>query len=179
MSDEALERRAAALVNPVSGLANDYLNVFNELVMLVEQLPSMPDLIDVVVAWRPISYQAYFAKSSLPGRQAALDHYETLSADIRRDFEDVVADLDRCATGSVAAIRLCLRRGGDDQEATLAMLCEKASATMHPLLAKAADLVDHGESRAAEDAQMRADRLLAVRIQALKDIKSFQDRSRS
>ena len=31
-------RRAEALVNPASGLANDYLNLFNEIVMLLEQL---------------------------------------------------------------------------------------------------------------------------------------------
>src|ERR1700759_5053507 len=40
----AREKRAEALVNPASGLANDYLNLFNEIVMLIEQLPTMPEL---------------------------------------------------------------------------------------------------------------------------------------
>jgi len=34
-----LQSRAEAIVNPASGLANDYLNLFNEIVMLIEQLP--------------------------------------------------------------------------------------------------------------------------------------------
>ncbi len=176
-NDADLERRAAALVNPQSGLANDYLNVFNELVMLVEQLPMMPDLIDDILAWRPISYKDYFAKSNLPGRQVALDNYEKMSADLRQEFEAVVADLDRCATGSVAAIRLNLRRQGQDPE-ILAGLCAKAGAAMHGILARASNIVDHGASLAAENAQLRADRLLAVRIQALRDVKDFQDRPR-
>ncbi|HTJ03030.1 MAG TPA: hypothetical protein VL492_09555 [Methylovirgula sp.] len=37
-----LQSRAEAIVNPASGLANDYLNLFNEIVMLIEQLPVMP-----------------------------------------------------------------------------------------------------------------------------------------
>ncbi len=36
---EDIQRRAEAIVNPASGLANDYLNLFNEIVMLIEQLP--------------------------------------------------------------------------------------------------------------------------------------------
>jgi hypothetical protein len=172
-----LEKRAAELVNPDSGLANDYLNVFNELVMLVEQLPVMPELIDDILAWRPISYKDYFAKSMLPGRQQALDNYERLSPDVRREFEGIVADLDRCATGSVAAIRLALRRK-DPDPTPLANLCAKASAAMHGILTRATNLVNHGASKAAENAQLRADRLLAVRIQALRDVKDFANRRR-
>ncbi len=170
-----LERRAADLVNPESGLANDYLNVFNELVMMVEQLPSMPEFIDDITAWRPISYEDYFNNSKLPGRRQALENYQRLAAGLRREFEEVVADLDRCATGTVAAIRLHLRRRAQDSEA-LAALCYKGSAAMHGILSRATDIVNHGASRAAEHAQSRADRLLAVRIRALRDVKDFQDR---
>jgi hypothetical protein len=176
-TDGDLERRAAALVNPESGLANDYLNVFNELLMLVEQLPMMPDLIDDIVAWRPISYKDYFVKSTLPGRQTALENYEKLAADLREEFEAVVADLDRCATGCVAAIRINIRRKNKDPE-VLAALCAKAATAMHAILARATDIVNNGQSVAAENAQLRADRLLAIRIQALRDIKDFQDRPR-
>jgi hypothetical protein len=137
----------------------------------------MPDLIDDIVAWRPISYKDYFAKSTLPGRQVALENYERLSAELRHEFEAVVADLDRCATGSVAAIRINVRRQSQDPD-ILAALCAKAGASMHAILARATDIVNHGASLAAENAQMRADRLLAVRIQALRDVKDFQNRPR-
>jgi len=58
--------QGAALVNSVSGLANDYLNLFAEILMLIENLPTMPDLMPDILAWRPISYQDYFAKSARP-----------------------------------------------------------------------------------------------------------------
>jgi hypothetical protein len=175
---QSLEQRAAALVNPVSGLANDYLNVFNELLMLVENLPSMPDLIDDVLAWRPVSYEAYFRGSSLPGRQQALEAYERLDSGLRREFEDIVADLDRCATGSVAAIRLRIKKRRDRNPEALAALCAKASETMRDILGRAANIVDYGASQAEENAQRRADRLLAVRIQALRDLQDFHNRPR-
>ena len=177
-NDDALEARAAALVNPESGLANDYLNVFNELVMLVEQLPMMPELIDDIIAWRPISYEDYFRKSNLPGRAVALDNYQKLAPDLRQAFEEVVAELDRCATGNVAAIRIAYRRARERDPAAFEDLCSRAASALHALLARATHIVNYGAAREAENAQMRADRLLAVRIQALKDIKDFQDRPR-
>ncbi len=74
----SLQARAEAIVNPASGLANDYLNLFNEIVMLIEQLPQMPELIDDILRWRPVSYQSYFANSVLPGRASAQAEAEPL-----------------------------------------------------------------------------------------------------
>ncbi len=175
-AQRTLEGRAAALVNTQSGLASDYLNVFNSLVMLVEQLSDMPDLIADIVAWRPISYIDYFDHSNLPGRAEALENYQRISADLRGRFEEIVAELDRCATGAVVAIRLQFRRASEPDPDKLRALCAKTCETLHTLLRRASDLVDHGLAPAEESAQMRADRLLAVRIQALRDLKSFQDR---
>jgi len=171
---DGLESRAAALVNPASGLANDYLNVFNELVMLVEHLPMMPDLIKDVLAWRPISYEDYFRKSSLPGKKAALENFERLPSDLRREFEEVVAELDLCATGTVAAIRLQLRRRADDVEG-LSSLCAKGASAMHGILKRATGIVNTGvptPAELAELAQSRADRLMAVREHAQRDVQN-------
>jgi hypothetical protein len=49
--EEAVEAlQSKTLVNPVSGLANDYLNLFNELVMMLEQIPQMPELLQDLLA---------------------------------------------------------------------------------------------------------------------------------
>jgi hypothetical protein len=37
---------AAANINPQSGLATDYLNHFNEAIMLLEMIPDMPDCVE-------------------------------------------------------------------------------------------------------------------------------------
>jgi hypothetical protein len=155
----SLPARAEAIVNPASGLANDYLNLFNEIVMLIEQLPSMPELIDDILRWRPVSYQSYFATSVLPGRTSALEAYAALDAAFRRDFEAVVADLDRRAVGAVAAIRRQHKSGSVGSAATLEV-CTRAGEAMREVLLKATDLVNHGTRVARETEQERADRLL-------------------
>ena len=44
-------------INPVTGLATDYLNHFNEAIMLLEMLPVAPDCKEDFLAWRPMSYR--------------------------------------------------------------------------------------------------------------------------
>ena len=48
-------RLAAANINPVTGLASDYLNHFNEAIMLLEMLAAMPDCVDDFLAWQPLT----------------------------------------------------------------------------------------------------------------------------
>jgi hypothetical protein len=155
----SLESRAEAIVNPASGLANDYLNLFNEIVMLIEQLPVMPELIDDILRWRPVSYQSYFAKSVLPSRASALEAYGALDAGFRRDFEAVVADLDRRAVGAVAAIRRHHKAGSLSSPAATE-LCLRAGEGMRIVLLKATELVNYGTRLSRETEQERADRLL-------------------
>ena len=173
----ATEARAKALVNPTSGLANDYLNIFNELVMLVEQLPDIPEFAEDIFAWRPRSYQDYFAASILPGSASALEAYDRLDLRFRKEFEALVHDLDRIATGSVVAIRRCLKKGDCEREALIAQ-CERTGVVMREILLRASNLIDHGSSVAEENAQRRADRLLEVRIKAVRDVEDFHARPR-
>jgi hypothetical protein len=132
----ARARRAEALVNPASGLANDYLNLFNEIVMLVEQLPTMP------------------------GRLSAIEQYDRLDERFRRDFEAVVEELDRRATGSVAAVRRQFKMNNENDPA-LAVLCERAGASIRETLDKATMLVNHGALVSGDMVQMRTDQLFA------------------
>lgn len=165
-----VESRAAALVNPASGLANDYLNLFNEIVMLIEQLPEMPELIDDLLAWRPTTYLDYFNRSILPGSHSALDAYAELDVSFRQKFEAIVAELDRIATASVALIRRHLRKKGVAEPGELTELCAKAGAALRNVLERASTTVNHGIAEAGENAQRRADRLLAVRLHVSDDL---------
>jgi hypothetical protein len=155
-----VQQRAEAIVNPASGLANDYLNLFNEIVMLIEQLPTMPELIEDIMQWRPVTYQDYFAKSILPGRTSALQAYAALDGSFRRDFESVVSDLDRRAVGAVVAIRRQYKTTGVVSPQSMADLCERAGETLREVLLKATSLVNHGTRTMHESEQARADRLL-------------------
>ena len=153
-------RRAEALVNPASGLANDYLNLFNEIVMLVEQLPTMPELFDDIQRWRPISYRDYFERSILPGRLTAIEAYDRLEPRFRREFEALVEELDRRATGAVAAVRRQFKAGGEANEA-LAPICLKAGTTIREVLDRTTMLVNHGGLVSGDPVQRRTDELFA------------------
>jgi hypothetical protein len=166
---DASEGHSHTLVHPETGLANDYLNIFNELVMLVEQLPSMPEFLDDVLAWTPISYIEYFQRSSLPGSQRALERYRGLDPTFRARFESAVAEIDKTADTTLAALRKHLHRCGEGDPRGLAALCRTASASLRDLLNKAATLVNDGEQDIYEAAQNRADRLLAARTHGFTD----------
>ncbi len=157
---DEIARSAEAIVNPASGLANDYLNLFNEIVMLIEQLPVMPELIEDILKWRPVTYQSYFAKSVLPGRKSALEAYENLDLAFRRDFETVVADLDRRAVGAVVAIRRQYKKQISITSPMMAEICERAGVALREVLLTASDFVNNGHHAERESEQERADRLI-------------------
>src|ERR1700741_487675 len=53
------EELRAANINPRTGLATDYLNHFNEAIMLLEMIPDMPDCAEDFLSWGPLSYSEH------------------------------------------------------------------------------------------------------------------------
>ena len=158
----ALAERASALVNPASGLANDFLNHFNEVLLLIENLPILlPEMVDELLQWRPMSYREYFEISNLPGSARALQIYDCIDADLRHHFELHVARLHQLAVDAIQAIRGYRGVAGEIRPEDVAEFCELASFEMRQALEKTADLVNHGSARPSETAQGLADRLLA------------------
>lgn len=138
----AAEPYVKPLVNPLSGLANDYLNLFNELVMILEQLPLMPELYEDLCAWRPIGYRDYFLNSKLPGRHSALAAYDQLNPAFRKRFEAFVSELDIIALASVASVRR-LFRDGEPDKARLTETCQRGGEKMRHILVRASRLVNY------------------------------------
>jgi len=52
-------------INPATGLATDYLNRFNEAVMLLDMLSNCPEFRDDFLAWEPMSYGKSFRPVAL------------------------------------------------------------------------------------------------------------------
>src|SRR4026208_2523126 len=70
------ERLAAANINPKTGLATDYLNHFNEAIMLLDLLPQMPECIVELIGWEPLSYEEHFVASHFKDKGLAISAYE-------------------------------------------------------------------------------------------------------
>jgi hypothetical protein len=157
-----LEKRASALVNPASGVANDYMNHFNEILLMIENLPALlPEMVDEMLAWRPVSYRAYFESSPLPGSVEVLEIYDSLEEDFRRDFESMVELLDKIILESIGVISTHRRDDGTIEADEIGETCARLSAQLRTVLDRTADLVNHGYAPPLERPQNMADRILA------------------
>jgi len=84
---------AAANINPDSFLATDYLNHFNEIVMLMEMVPDMPELLEEAVEWAPKTYAQHFEESGFQARDLAITAYRLAPAVFKGPFERVCAEM--------------------------------------------------------------------------------------
>src|SRR5476651_716364 len=88
--DEArAERLRAAKINPRTGLATDYLNHFNEAIMLLEMIPDMPECAEEFLAWHPLTYAEHFTASNFKARDLAISAYDSADPAIRTEFDNI------------------------------------------------------------------------------------------
>jgi hypothetical protein len=87
---------AAANINPNTRLATDYLNHFNNVVMLLELVPDMPDFVEEVATWTPVAYDDYFRGSHFREKDLAVAAYLAADPEIRAAFDATITHLD-CA----------------------------------------------------------------------------------
>ncbi|HUG61821.1 MAG TPA: hypothetical protein VMP03_08240, partial [Methylomirabilota bacterium] len=83
-----------ANIHPDTRLATDYLNHFNEVVMLIDMLPVMPDCALDVMDWQPCSYVEHFRASHFRERDLAIRAYEAVEPARRDAFETTVRAID-------------------------------------------------------------------------------------
>jgi hypothetical protein len=81
----------AANVNPHTGLATDYLNLFNEAIMLFEMGLDMPDMAEELVDWKKRSYVEHFENSGFEMKDVVISAYRHAEAEMRVSFDEVCA----------------------------------------------------------------------------------------
>src|SRR3954469_5828294 len=129
----------AANINPRTGLATDYLNHFNEAIMLLEMIPDMPDCAEEFLGWRPLSYREHFAASSFKARELAIAAYDAADPAIRGEFDN----LTRAMTSILTAVGTAMRDARHG--ATRATLAVQATGWVKPLVTLAGGIINgHG-----------------------------------
>src|SRR3954462_12291667 len=126
----------AANINPRTGLATDYLNHFNEAIMLLEMIPDMPDCAEEFFSWRPLSYREHFAASSFKARELAIAAYEAADPAIRAEFDNLTSAMTSILTAVGTAMREA-RHG-----ATRARLATQATGWVKPLVTLAGGIIN-------------------------------------
>jgi hypothetical protein len=136
------EARAAQLraanINPRTGLATDYLNHFNEAIMLLEMIPDMPECAEDFLVWNPLSYREHFTASNFKARDLAIEAYNSAEPGIRAEFDNITSSMTSILTAVGAAMREI------SQDKTRATLAEQATGWVKPLVALAGGIINGG-----------------------------------
>jgi len=82
-------------VSATTFLATDYLNHYNEVFMLLEMVPDMPDMLEELEEWQPKSYVQHFRDSSLGEAELAIEAYENCPLQYRLPFDQLTERLDQ------------------------------------------------------------------------------------
>ena len=92
-------------INDTTLLSTDYLNHYNELVMMLEMVPDMPDMLMEAEAWAPKTYQEHFKDSTFQHKDLAIWAYEQAPEEYRVPMDDCIARMDGEITDGIPKLR--------------------------------------------------------------------------
>ena len=150
-------RLADANINPATRLAPDYLNHFNEAIMLLEMLSSCPECRDDFLGWRPLSYREHFEASRFKGRAMAIAAYDAADPSLRGCLDTLAGTMTAVLEATRAAMSL------DIAPESAVALAERAAALLRPLVARAGAVINGEDTADAGEAvtpQAVVDRLM-------------------
>ncbi len=158
---QELLRQACNLVNPNFGIASDFLNQYNEVLLLIENLPILlPELVEDLLVWKPQTYHEYFSYSPLPGSATAVKIYYCLDRNFRNKFEAQIAKINKLAFQAIAVISEQYRVTGELNAEDISLFCKQTSKKLRVEIEKSNKLVNHGLGMPPETSQAMAYRLM-------------------
>lgn len=142
-------------------LSTDYLNQYNEALMLLEMSAMDPSLASDLKAWRPVGYVEHFESSQLRCGHGAVAAYRQLSRNSQMAFEQLCGGMDRLVRTVVAA----LERLADPADAIYVI--DIAVGSLKELLARATAFINTGGDLTSvafdeEELQVAADRIMGA-----------------
>lgn len=122
-------------------LATDYLNHFNEIVMLFDMIPDMPELLEDCKAWQPRSYEDHFRQSTFSDRDLAVEAYGKVPSRFRIPFEETIRQINSLILSSIDRLDADIAAGLDAE--TLRHTCSSVSRAAQVLMDHASAII-HG-----------------------------------
>ncbi|NQV84673.1 MAG: hypothetical protein HQ494_12740 [Rhodospirillales bacterium] len=108
------EKIKGSNIDATTLLATDYLNHFNEIVMLLEMVPDMPEMLDDVKEWQPKSYQDHFRDSTIVEKDLAIEAYEHVPAIYREPFEQTIDQINAMMASAIQRLEQNVTDGATD-----------------------------------------------------------------
>jgi hypothetical protein len=131
-------------------LATDYLNHFNEVIMLIGMISDMPECLEDAKAWEPKSYEAHFRDSAFTDKDLAILAYENAPARFRVPFDNTIAQMNDMVAAGVVRIEAALGEGNPEK---VADMVQNISRNLQRLV-DAASAIIHGAERAMDQAEI-------------------------
>jgi hypothetical protein len=143
-------------INEQTLLATDYLNHFNEIIMILEILPDMPDCLEDAQSWAPKSYAEHFRDSGLSDRELAVAAYDHCPQRYRAPFDRTVEQMNRLVERGLVQLDAARQAG---EEEVFALSARTLSGNLQRLMDIAAAVI-HGSEPTIEQAEI--DRIMAL-----------------
>jgi hypothetical protein len=133
---DALAHFDGTNINPRTLLATDFLNHFNEAIMLLEMLPAAPECKEDFLAWRPMTYCEHFAASHFKHRDLAIAAYEVSDPVFRHELDEISTHMTKILTATIEGMQHEL------SPRTLSVLAESTARWLKPLVARAGAVIN-------------------------------------
>ena len=137
-------------IDPQTLLATDYLNHFNEIVMLLELIPDMAECYEDAMAWQPKSYQDHFRDSQFRDKELAVEAYEHVPKCYREPFDNVISQMDRMVPLGLQRIGELLNTGESER---LRFLCSETSQRLQKMIDIAGAII-HGSTKRLDQSEI-------------------------
>jgi len=139
-------------INPQTLLATDYLNHFNEIVMMLGMIPDIPDCLEDAQAWEPKSYQDHFRDSQFRDKDLAIEAYDNVPAKYKVPFDTAISHVNSLVASSITQIAQVIEGGNEDE---LRFVCGQASQDIQKLMDLASSII-HGSTKILDQTEIDA-----------------------
>jgi len=146
------ERLKGTNISPQTFLATDYLNHFNEVVMLIEMIKDMPDMFEDVAEWAPKAYADHFIDSAFSDKDLAIAAYDMAPSEYKTPFDATVKQANDVVAFAVQGIQYAMEAGDDRR---VAMIAQNASRVLQKLIDVAGGII-HGSQKGMSQSEVDA-----------------------
>ena len=144
-------------INSATFLSTDYLNHFNELVMMLDLVPDMPEMLEEAQEWRPKTYVEHFQASVFTHKDLAIAAYDHVLDEDRAALEHTVDLMNKTIARAFKAIPAVITSGDTD---ALRNLCTTFSQNLQGMIDRCSGIIN-GVEGAAEMALAMGDDTMA------------------
>lgn len=145
-ADDLHERIVGKSISAITYLATDYLNHFNEVIMLLDMIVDMPDLIEELCDWRPKDYVTHFGDSGLSDQDLIIEAYHAASDEDRGTLFAITSEMERIIQDTIAA---ATKEKMQADEISLIMLCSSTTEKLRERINLASGVINSGAASVA------------------------------